>query len=222
MRRRTLDLVSDGLHEMGLAHADRAIEKQRVVGLGGTLGDRLAGGVGKLISAADDEGVKGVARIQLCGAIPIETSLRSMGRHCRGGRVQGESAVVTDRSRCRIHVGHELHILIFQAEIIECFLNQVGVLVTHVAKVGAGNAHEKNAAVGVTVTRGLEPGVIRMAVDFLFERIENAQPRIGSKCCAGTRHKKNLQVAAQRPDNSNLCKRKNFRKIPSSNSWGNG
>ena len=36
-RRPQLDLVADGLHQVGLAHADAAIQEQRVVGLGRTL-----------------------------------------------------------------------------------------------------------------------------------------------------------------------------------------
>jgi hypothetical protein len=36
-----LDEVADGLHEVGLAHADAAVEEERVVGLGGALGDGL-------------------------------------------------------------------------------------------------------------------------------------------------------------------------------------
>ena len=74
-----LDLVSDGLHEMGFAHADAAVKEERVVSLGGTFGDSLAGGVGKLVAAADDEGVEGIAWIQLRGAIPVEARLRWRG-----------------------------------------------------------------------------------------------------------------------------------------------
>jgi hypothetical protein len=82
LRLATLDFVSDGLHEVRLAHADAAIEEERVVGFGRTLGDGLAGGVGELVAGADDESVEGVARIQLRGAIPIEAGLG----WSRGGR----------------------------------------------------------------------------------------------------------------------------------------
>jgi len=50
--------MSDGLHEMGLAHADAAVQEQWVVSLGGTFCDRLAGGVSELVAAADDEASK--------------------------------------------------------------------------------------------------------------------------------------------------------------------
>ncbi len=70
-----LDFVADGLHQVGLPHSHATIKEERVVGLRGTLGDRLAGGVGKLVSAPDHEGVEGVSGIQLCRAIPVETGL---------------------------------------------------------------------------------------------------------------------------------------------------
>jgi hypothetical protein len=42
MRLAALHLVADGMHQVGLAHADAAVEEERVVGLGGALGDGLA------------------------------------------------------------------------------------------------------------------------------------------------------------------------------------
>src|SRR3984957_6726862 len=38
-------LVANGLHQMGLAHTDAAIEEERVVSLGGTFRNRLASSV---------------------------------------------------------------------------------------------------------------------------------------------------------------------------------
>ena len=61
LRRAALDFVTDGLHEMGFAHADAAVEEERIVGFRRTLGDGLAGGMGELVAAADDEGVEGIA-----------------------------------------------------------------------------------------------------------------------------------------------------------------
>src|SRR5262249_35709387 len=58
LRLATLNFVPDRLHEMRLAHADSAIEKQRVVGLGGPLGYGLGCSVSKLVAGADDECVK--------------------------------------------------------------------------------------------------------------------------------------------------------------------
>ena len=70
-----LDLVADGLHQVGLAHADAAVQEQRVVGLGGTFADGARRGMRKLIAGADDEIVERVFGIQLRGSIPIETLL---------------------------------------------------------------------------------------------------------------------------------------------------
>ena len=178
-----LDLVSDGLHQVGLAHADAAVQEQRVVGLRRTLGDRLAGRVRELVAAADHERVKGVARIQLRGAIPVEARLRR-SRGC--GDAASEPAIVPHRS-CRriIFRSDELHVVEAEAEIVDGFLNQVGVLVAGVAELDGRNAHEQNASAGVAVARGLQPGVVGMAVDFLFQRIEDARPRIGGESCAG-------------------------------------
>ena len=72
------DLVPDGLHQVGLAHSDAAVQEERVVGLGRTLCHGLARRVRELIAAADHEGIKRVARIQLCCSVPIEPSLGRM------------------------------------------------------------------------------------------------------------------------------------------------
>src|SRR5207248_9001388 len=98
LRLALLDLMPDGLHEVGLAHADAAIEEERVIGLRWPLRDGLARCVRKLISAADDESVEGVARIQLRSAIPVESRLRGMA----GGReARGEAAIVAKRRGSR-------------------------------------------------------------------------------------------------------------------------
>ena len=44
------DLMSDGLHQMGFPHPHAAIQKQRVIGFGRSLGNGLGGGVRELIS----------------------------------------------------------------------------------------------------------------------------------------------------------------------------
>ncbi len=191
---RLLDLVADGLHEMGLAHTDAAVEEERVVGLRGTLRDRLAGGVGKLIAAADDEGVEGVAWVQLCRAVPIETRLRGLSD---GNRREHERP---PSWRTGVAAGsslgcHELHVLVLEAEIVDGLLNQVGVLVAHVAELCRGHAHEEHASAGVTVAGGLQPGVVGVAVDLFFQRVKDAQPRIRSKSWTRNGHKKFLDGA---------------------------
>ena len=130
-----LDLVSDGLHQVGLAHADAAIEEQRVISFRRTFGDCLAGSVGKLVSAADHEGIEGVTRIELRGAIPVEARLRGTDADagCR------EAAIMSHRSRGRIVFRrHELHIVEAQTQNVDRFLNQVRVFVTGVTKFTVG------------------------------------------------------------------------------------
>src|SRR6185437_8516788 len=70
LRLAALDLMPDGLHEMSLAHADSAIEEERVIGLGGPLGHGQRGGVSKLVAGADYESIEGVARVKLSGSVP--------------------------------------------------------------------------------------------------------------------------------------------------------
>src|SRR5438105_15754378 len=70
-----LYLMSNGLHQVGLAHSNAAVEEQRVVGLGGTLRHRLCRSVRELIAGADHESLEGVAGIQQRSAIPIKARL---------------------------------------------------------------------------------------------------------------------------------------------------
>src|SRR5215467_10004299 len=110
MRLSALHLVPYGLHEVGLAHANAPVQEERVIGLRRALRNRLAGGMSELVSAANDESVEGVTRIQLRGAVPIKASLRGgkrrrwsrAGIHLNGCR---ESAVMADRGRGRIVFG---------------------------------------------------------------------------------------------------------------------
>ena len=64
---RRLHEVTDGVHQVGLAHADAAIQEERVVGLGGAFGDGLRRSVRELIAAADDKAIELVARVELRG-----------------------------------------------------------------------------------------------------------------------------------------------------------
>ena len=54
------DLVADRVEQVRLAEADAAVDEERVVGLRGQLGDRLAGGLRELVGVADHEGIEGV------------------------------------------------------------------------------------------------------------------------------------------------------------------
>src|SRR5438132_12953969 len=81
LRLTPFDLMTDGLHEVRLAHTNTPIQEERVVSLGRTLRHRLTCRVSELVAAADNEGIKGIARIQLRSAIPIETRLGSVSRN---------------------------------------------------------------------------------------------------------------------------------------------
>ncbi len=58
------DGVADGVHQVGLAEADAAVQEQWVVGVTGALRDRQARGVCEAIGGADDEGPEGVAGVE--------------------------------------------------------------------------------------------------------------------------------------------------------------
>src|SRR5437899_12621909 len=92
--------MTDGLHEVGFAHPDAAVQKQRVVGLGRPLSDCLAGRVGELVAVPDDESVERVARIQLGRAVPVEARL-ARGTQGRNRGRGGEAAIATNGSGTR-------------------------------------------------------------------------------------------------------------------------
>src|SRR5205807_9719919 len=65
LRQPTLDLMSNGLHQVGFAHTYPAIEKERVIGFRWTFRYGLASCMGKLIPAADHKCVERVPWIEL-------------------------------------------------------------------------------------------------------------------------------------------------------------
>src|SRR5579863_4043601 len=100
---------------------------------------------------------------------------------CRS-RVGGKAAVVADGGGGWIVPGgNELHFLILEAKIVERLLNQVGIFVAYLTELRLGHPHEKRASARMTVAGGLQPGIVGMPVDLFFQRVKNAQPRIGSK-----------------------------------------
>src|SRR5277367_6658811 len=84
--------------------------------------------------------------------------------------------------------GDEFYIFVAEAEIVEGFLNQVSVFVADVAELGGWNTDEQNLIAGVAVASGLEPGVVGVPVDFLFQGVENARPGIRDDVGTGERH----------------------------------
>src|SRR5439155_1464517 len=92
-----------------------------------TLCNSSASRMGNLVSAADDESVESVARVQLRGTVPVETGLRGMATGRR--KVRGEAAIMPNGCGGRIIFrSDEFHLLIFHAEVIDGFLDQFGIL----------------------------------------------------------------------------------------------
>ena len=92
----------------------------------------------------------------------------------------GKAAVVADGSGGWIILGRdELHLLILEAKIINRFLDQIEIFVVFATGLQVTYPHEKDLSTGVTVAGGLQQGVVRMPVDLFFQRVKDAQPRIG-------------------------------------------
>src|SRR5581483_4956048 len=106
-----------------------------------------------------------------------------MANGCRGGIVLGRN---------------KFYVFVFEPEIINRFLDEVSVLVANVTELCRGHSNKKNVSVRVTVTGRLQPRVVGMPIDFLFERVENAGPRIGNECCAWYRHIETYERRVQR------------------------
>ena len=58
-------LVADGVHQVGLAEADAAVQEERVVGVARALRDRQARRVGQAVGRPDDEVGERVARVEV-------------------------------------------------------------------------------------------------------------------------------------------------------------
>jgi hypothetical protein len=93
--------MADGVHEVGLAQADPAVQEQRVVRVARPLGDRQCRGVGQPVGRPDDEVGERVSAVQVDrvaarGADRDRGQLvaRLLGR--RAGRV-GDDELDTDR-----------------------------------------------------------------------------------------------------------------------------
>ena len=83
LRLPALHLMADGMHQVRLAHADAAVEEERVVGLRWAFGDGFGRGARKLVAGAGDEAVEGVAGIELRGGVPVEARLlRRLASRC--------------------------------------------------------------------------------------------------------------------------------------------
>ena len=161
-----LYFVADGVHQVRLAHAHAAIEKQRIVGARGPLGHGQRRGARKLVAVADHEIVEGVARIELRRSRPVEACLLGSAgrrRRRRGGRMRwhrAKAAILALRRHRRIFFrGHEADVVELQRLQIDRFLNQVAVFVADVLELRRRNAHIKRCARCMAESRGLEPGL---------------------------------------------------------------
>src|SRR4030095_3043457 len=106
-----------------------------------------------------------------------------------------QPAIVTHWCSSRVVVRcYELHVLIFESEIVNRFLDQIGVLVSYMTKLHGRHTNEQNASVSMTEAGGLQPGVVGMPIDFFLERVEDANPGIMRKACAWNRHKRSSRA----------------------------
>jgi hypothetical protein len=65
-----VDVVADGLEQVGLAEPGVAVDEQRVVGEPGSFGDCEGRGVRETVGSTDDEAIEGVLRVQrVAGAV---------------------------------------------------------------------------------------------------------------------------------------------------------
>ena len=58
------EMVADGMEEMGLSQTHASVNEERIVILGRRIGDRHAGGAGKLIARPHHKILKGIFRIE--------------------------------------------------------------------------------------------------------------------------------------------------------------
>ena len=188
LRLALLDLMSDGLHQVGLAHADAAVQEERVVGLGRPLRHRARRRMRKLVARADDKPVKRVLGIQLRCSIPVESLLPRRTR-CRYSRPEHGSADSSPLRRVAaalvlggalLGIGHKLDVLELEAQVLDGLADQVAILLADVAEVGVGDTCTNSVGpCRMAEAGGFEPGFVGVPVDFLFQRIQYEHPRIG-------------------------------------------
>ena len=197
-------LVADGVHEVGLAHADAAVEEERIVGLRGALGDGHGGGHGELVSAAGDEAVELIARVELGGGVPIEAGLlgggsgrsrearnravapgavRSVAVGARGAGgvagLGGKPAVFPNtRDRGILRGSFELDGVDLKPKALDGFFDQVGIFVADVLKLGRRNLDVQGSVDEAGEAGWLQPRFKGLPVDLLFKRTEDADPLI--------------------------------------------
>ena len=140
--------MADGLHQVGLAHSDAAVQKQRVIRLGRAFGDCARGGMGELVAGADDEIVEGVFGFS-CAA-PSQ-SKRCCVAGPRAGLLGGRRSFAVRIARPLpfvpdlrlLFLGHELDIAELQAEVLDGLADQIAVAFADVAELRIRNANKR-------------------------------------------------------------------------------
>ena len=96
---------------------------------------------------------------------------------------------MTDWSRRRIIVrGDELHLIEAQSQIVDRFLDKVGVLISTMPELRGRDPNKKDCTVRVTVARWFQPSIVGMSIDLLLERVEDSDPGVGYDASASQRH----------------------------------
>src|ERR1700740_542907 len=91
----------------------------------------------------------------------------------------GESAVFANAREGGIFFRRdEGHVIELELEVVDGFLDKIGVALANMLELRRGNAHEEHALLDVAEAGGLEPGVERLTIDFLFQCAEDAHPRV--------------------------------------------
>jgi hypothetical protein len=164
-----LDGMPNGTHQVRLAHAYSAVQKQRVVCLGRLLGNRPRRCVRELIRLANHKRIKRVPRVQLMvPALEIQLGLldRRCCSHCNSRhRLFFGADILYPHCRYAQFVKNGLHDLAVSAR-------------EHVAKHGCGNLHVNDIRIGPVQPGWLEPGVKGIDADSGFYALQELVPQV--------------------------------------------
>ncbi len=161
MRLSALHVVTDRMHQVGLAHSNAAIEEQRVVGLRGPFCDGLCCSGRELIPTPNHERIELIPRIQLRCCAPVEACLLRRRLHDTVGTHRStqpslprrtltvtwhgrKAAVLADLWDTRILFRRcKRHRFDIQPEVIDGLLDQVGIAVANMLEVSRGDPNKK-------------------------------------------------------------------------------
>ena len=182
-----LHLVPDGLHQVRLAQAHAPVQKERVVGLAGLLRHRRGRRVGKLVTAAGYKAVELVARVQLRCGVPVKARLFGAGWCSRPPRcilavagLRSKAAILARSHHAGLRWRHlEHHLVQLQPQSLYGLADMVPITLPDVLKLLGGDAHIERPAGNVGEPRRLEPCLIALPVDLLFECTQDAIPLVG-------------------------------------------